>query len=278
MEDFVYLLNKPTKTLDENVNNTLNKTVVDVYGQSDGTIDIGTLQISLFGSYILNIPKAIVSTILTPKLLFPIVSLYKVFSGTELTIKEILKKLSKLFFKIIKNVFWLFIKTFWTLVKKDLLVMIKKIGIKILSNKIKRIKTIILTLISLIVKTLETGIESCEEIFGTILSAIKTALNAPGKIPIPGLLLILSEKLPGFSTDRAFMNITERLESMGVNTGTIYGEDNDLLSLIKGIVDGHTDEMDNNSFVKIALKPAVIPSGPGGAIITPMIEGVGKMF
>lgn len=135
-----------------------------------------------------------------------------------------------------------------------------------------------MVLIALLIAALSGELESCEAIFNVILTTITAALNAPLKLPIPGLLLVFADLLPGYSSDRAFMNITERLTAMGVNLGPLYGEDNKLNSIIKGIVDGHTEEVDMNSFVKIALKPSVIPAGPGGAIISPLVTGVGKMF
>jgi hypothetical protein len=36
--------------------------------------------------------------------------------------------------------------------------------------------------------------------------------------------------------------------------------------------------MDEDSFVKIGLKPSVIPAGVGQAFITPMVVGAGKLF
>jgi hypothetical protein len=88
----------------------------------------------------------------------------------------------------------------------------------------------------------------------------------------------MSERLPGFSTDRAYIDAIERLESSGVNMGPIYGSENKFLSVVKGIIESYSGEMDANSFVKIGLKPSIIPAGPGGAVISPLIEGVGKIF
>ena len=136
----------------------------------------------------------------------------------------------------------------------------------------------LLSLISLLTKILQIDIGSCEEIFNAILNTINSAINMPLKIPVPGLLLSFSDMLPGYSADRAYMNITERLEAVGVNLGPIYGSENKLNSVIKGIIDGHTEEMDTNSYVKIALKPAVIASTAVGAYLTPLNVGVGKIF
>ena len=131
-------------------------------------------------------------------------------------------------------------------------------------NKVKKYKAIVLALMSILTRALQGDIASCTEIFNVILQTITMALNKSVKIPIPGLLLVLSEELPGFSADRAYMNAIERLEASGINMGPIYGSNNDFPSVVKGIIDAYSGEVDENSYVKIALKPITIPSGPGG--------------
>jgi hypothetical protein len=274
MEDFVFLLN--SKNLDQNIDDTLTKTASDASEQ--GGLGIDNLQLSLLNTFILQLPKALVSSVLSPKIFLPIVILYKQFQNVVLTAKEIMKKLAKLFVNMVKALFWRFLAEFWKFIKKDLLEFIKKIAIKIFKNKLKRWKGIILALIALLVKILTEQLESCEAIFNLILQTIQGALNVPIKLPIPGLLLVFSDLLPGYSSDRAFMNANERLTAMGVNMGPLYGSENKLNSIIKGIIDGHSEEMDANSFIKIALKPAVIPAGPTAAVISPLVTGVGKLF
>jgi hypothetical protein len=276
MEDFAYLLNK--KPLDENVNNTLNKAVIDAYEQSGSNIPFDLFQISLMGSYILKIPKALIGTIVSPKMIFPIALSYKILKNEDITVKDLFKKLYKLFYDVIIKHYWNFIKEFWRFIKKDLLLFLQETAIEIIKNKIAKIKTIITSLINILKKVIEGNIGSCSEIFGIILQTIQASLNRSIKIPVPGILLVLSENLPGFSTDRAYIDAIERLESSGVNMGPIYGTENKFPSVIKGIIESYSGEMDANSFVKIGLKPSIIPVVPGGAIISPLVEGIGKIF
>lgn len=276
-EDFVYLLNK--QPIDENVFNTLNKAAQDAYEQSDSSVTLDQFQLSLTAKYILKIPRALITSILSPKMFYPIILMYKAFKGSVVTmIKEMMKTLYKFFMNVIKKLFWLFIKEFWLLIKRDLLDFVKKVAYKILMNKLKKIKMIVQILINIIRRVLTTKIGSCTEIFNAILEAINAAINKSIKIPIPGALLVLSELLPGFSSDRAYINIVERLESSGINMGPIYGSENKLPLLIKGIVDGYSEEVDTNSYVKIALKSAVVGAGTNGYGIIAFAEGVGKQF
>jgi hypothetical protein len=275
IEDFVFLLNTD-KGLDNNIDDTLMKAAADASEQ--GSLGMDDLQISLTNLFILKLPKALVASVLSPKIFLPIVILYKQFQNVVLSAKEIMRKLAKLFSEMIRSLFWRFISEFWRFIKRDLLEFVRKIAKKIFKNKLKRWKGIILALITLLLAVLASGLDNCEAIFNIILTTITTALNAPIRLPIPGLLLVFADMLPGFSTDRAFMNVQERLTAMGVNTGPIFGEENKLNAILKGMIDGHSEEMDQNSFVKIALKPSIIPAGPGGAVISPLVTGVGKMF
>ena len=122
MEDFGYLLNN--KTIDENVDDTLKKAATDAYEQSNGNITPDGFHSSLLNSYILKIPKAIISTVLSPKIFFPLALTYKAvknppISGSTSTGKGLMKELSNLFFNIVKSLFWKFIKEFWGYIKKS---------------------------------------------------------------------------------------------------------------------------------------------------------------
>ena len=135
------------------------------------------------------------------------------------------------------------------------------------------------SLIALLSRILQSNLNNCADLFNTILNTINGALSAKGGFNIPGLLLGFSDALPGYSQDRAFLNITERLEAAGIPTGPINGEPNDLLGAIKSMLDGQTEEMDTNSFIKVSNKEITIPTPVGPLIIPPgILNSAGKMF
>lgn len=280
IEDFVYLTDK--KTINDLVNTTLSRTASDAFEQSDGNIPLANFNLSLINTYILNIPKALVSSIITPKIFLPIVVIYKLFKSLVsqvLEIKDLMKKLYKLFSAIIKEVFWKFITEFWKRIKPELINFIRRLITKILKNKYKRYVTIITSLIALLSRILQSNLNNCADLFNTILNTINGALSAKGGFNIPGLLLGFSDALPGYSQDRAFLNITERLEAAGIPTGPINGESNDLLSAIKSMLDGQTEEMDTNSFIKVSNKEITIPTPFGPLIVPPgILNSSGKIF
>ena len=280
IEDFVYFSNK--KPLNELVDSTLGRTATQAYLDSESNIPPINFNLNLMNLFILNLPKALISSLLSPKIFLPIVIVYKVvksITNQAINVKILMRMLAKLFNTIISQLLWRFLREFWRLVKIDLIAYVIKIVKKILKNKFKRYLTILKSLISFLLRILEQKIDNCYALFSAVISAITAALAANISLKVPGILLLLSERLPGYSQDRAFMNIMERVSASGVKTGPIFGESNNVGTLVKSIIDGHTEEMDQNSFVKIALKGGALPGPSGGAVIIPgLISGVGKMF
>jgi hypothetical protein len=280
-EDFVYLSNK--KNLNDAVNSALLNAAASASAES--TVPLDNLHISLLNTFILNLPKALIGSVLAPKYFLPIVIVYKsVVAGAGalvLSAKEIMKKLSKLFNEIVKNLLWKFISEFWKRVKIDLLNFLQRLALKILKNKTKRYYVIVSTLIALLTKILELGLDNCADLFKLITQSIDLALKGGNiKIPIPGFLLGLAHNLPGYSTDRAQLNIVEKLEASGISTSPIFGESNNLNALVKSIIDGNTEETDANSFIQVSTQEVIIPTPFGLPIIIPpgIINSSGKMF
>lgn len=280
IEDFVYFSDK--KPLNELVDSALGRTATQAYLDSESNIPPINFNLNLMNLFILNLPKALISSLLTPKIFLPIVIVYKVvksITNQAINVKTLMKMLSKLFNTIISQLLWKFLQEFWKLVKVDLIAYVIKIVKKILKNKFKRYLTILKSLIAFLLKVLEQEIDNCYALFSAVISAITAALSANISLKVPGILLLFSDMLPGYSQDRAFMNIMERVSASGVKTGPVFGETNNIGTLVKSIIDGHTEEMDQNSFVKISLKGGALPGPSGGAVIIPgLISGVGKMF
>lgn len=280
IEDFVYFSDK--KPLSENIDEAFSKAAADAFEQSNGGITLPNFQASLFSTFILNLPKALISTALSPKIFLPMAIVYKIvnnLTGTFLSIKNLFKILKKIVYGIIRDIFWRFISEFWKRVKKDLLDFLGTIIIRILKNKYARYVQIIKGLIALLTRLLNANFNNCLDLFNTILSLIRNAISARGGFNIPGFLLGFADEAAGYSQDRAFLNLTERLSAAGIPTGPINGQPNDLLTAFKSMIDANTEEMDQNGFVKAANKEVRIPSPVGPIIIPPGIINVaGKTF
>jgi uncharacterized membrane protein YvlD (DUF360 family) len=280
IKDFIYLTKNKNPKLA--VDEILNKVALDATQQSDSGLSINDFLNNLLNNFILSLPKALMITILSGKLFLPLVILYKMFKSIigTIDIKELAKKFYKAITKTVKELFWLFIREFWKLVKSDLLAFVSILVQQIIKNKYKRYLTIITALISLLKKILEGSIDNCYELFQTVLNTLNSSLSMKVPMNVPSILLTLSEGLPGFSQDRAYMNIMERLEASGIPTGPLYGESNDIGNLVKSVIDGHTEEHDTNSFIKTTNSLPIISGNAGGPIVIPpgMLNIVGKSF
>ncbi len=153
MEDFIYLEGK--RPINEWVNLTLDKAGSDAYEQSYGGIQLPDFQISLHLGFLINIPKAIVMSILSPKVILPIAIIYKLFVGTIIDVKDLLKKMKEFIMCVINELFWKFIREFWKRIKTDLKNFLLRIVRKILRDKLKRYYLVIAALVALLKKLLD---------------------------------------------------------------------------------------------------------------------------
>jgi hypothetical protein len=265
IEDFIYLENKTD--MRSWIEGTLNKAASDAYEQSNFSISLPDFQISLNLSFILNIPKSLVMSIISPKMYLPFVIIYKQFTllGQQVYIdaKDIMLKLKKIFTCTIQQLFWKFIREFWKKVKVDLKNFLMKIINKILRDKFKRYYLVIQALIKLLKKIIEDGINNCADLIQVIGDAIDVALSASGGLQIPNVLLLLAHQLPGFSAVKTSMDITEKMKSMGIPTGDVNGEANYHILSHSAAVQGFADNLATTPFISIPLEPGV----PVGALM-----------
>lgn len=237
------------------------------------------------GNYTLkNLPKALLSVIISPKFFFPIVLLWKMLKEASInvfvSIKTLMKNIGKFLYNTFKDIYNKFLEIFWRIVKPQIALIVKDLIKRIMKNSKSRLKRIILALIDILSMLIPfLGVKSCEDFYNAILQVlnlIRVGVNQK----INGLLLQLSKRLPGYSEDRAIMNVTEFLEANGIPTGDLFGEENNVVQFVSSILKGHQKEVDENSFVQVSLDYAQIPVAPlGGVAVVPpgILKAHGKL-
>ena len=210
-EDFV----DDDGNLNDAVNDALLNSAMDAHNQSDGNIPPDNFHLTLLNTFILNLPKALIGSVLSPKFFLPIIIIYKVVvAGVGAAIKsakEIMKVLWKLFYYVITKLLWKFISEFWKRVKRDLLLFLVDIAATILGNKTKRYRKMLLALIAILTKILENGLDNCKDLYEMINLSIDLALSGLGgglnggfsSSGISAFMLPFFLKKPGYSEDRA---------------------------------------------------------------------------
>ena len=123
-------------------------------------------------------------------------------------------------------------------------------------------------LIALLKKIIESGIDNCNGLFGAISAAIDAALSATGNIRMPNVLLLLADRLPGFSAVKTNMEAVEKMNSLGIPTGDVNGEPNYLLLALGANTNALADNIAKTPFEFVNKSMPV--AGPFPGVVPPM--------
>jgi hypothetical protein len=224
------------------------------------------IKLSVDLSFILNLPKAIMMAILSPKVLLPILIMLKAIGqGIGDLVENLLdfmKYFAKLVIGIMSKVGGLFIQELFEIIKKDIQVLINQIIEDISKEAALKKYAIILRLIQLIliiIKFIDDW-RKCKSVVDEILQLLQLAGTG---FKLPGFLVAASELLGGFSASRAGINIIEEMEKMGLPTGAMPdGSPNLMLISMLGSVRASQKEENENGKVQVYIKPlTALPSG-----------------
>ena len=252
------------------------------------------LDIAVNKEILKQIPLALASAVLSPKVLLPIFILLQVVESDAKNLynqsitsantitqsgntvlggvnnivnnsTDFLKVFQSFNIQVVSKIGAIFIKELYDILKKDLLNLLSLI-IKdvVVSAKLKKYKMIIrLVDILLVVSQLVQDYRKCKSLITNILTLLKTIFGKPdGKIPLP--LLLLSEFLPGSSPERATINTIELLQSVGIPTGTLPDGSPNLMAIYNLMSNkGADDEESENGKVE-------------GTVVTP--AGIYRVF
>ena len=250
-QDFAHLTNNTsTYSLNQIVDSTLYNVANAAY-QDSNAASLDHIHINLVKNFSLNMPKALVGSVMSPKYILPISIVYKsvVNNGNSAITyaKEIMKNLYKFFNKVIKDIFWKFINNVWTRIKRDLLDFLKAFAYKILKDKAKKYALILSGLIALIQNILNNNIDNCNALYNIIIGTINTALSAStANLNLSGILASFANLRPGTDQNLMLMNFIENAQKNGVNTNDIFGQPNKLINHAKSSIDSIMDNFVNN--------------------------------
>jgi hypothetical protein len=209
------------------------------------------LELAVNKEYVKQIPLALASAVLSPKVLFPILTLMQVvesqakntynqavtsgntiiqsgnttLGGVNNIINngvDFLKVFKSFNIQVVSRIGAIFIKTLYEILKKDLINLISSVISDISKSAVLKKYTIILRLVNilLIVAQLVDDYRKCKSLINDILLLLKTIFGKPnGSIPLP--LLALSKFLPGTSPERSTINSIEFLQGVGIPTGVL---------------------------------------------------------
>ena len=197
--------------------------------------------LSIDHNIIKKISLAVASCVLTPKNLLPLFTLMSVIqSGATYTYTnannatknvnvisdgvDFVKKWKSFTIGTISEINSIFIKILFDSLKKDLVNLMASIIVDLEKNRVTKKYAIILRLVGLAIAIAQLikDYKQCKSLLNDIL-AILTLIRTikVKKDGIPKFLLALTPQLPGFSPQRAFINVIEELQSLGLPTGAL---------------------------------------------------------
>jgi hypothetical protein len=226
------------------------------------------IEINIDLSFLKEFPKAMVSTVLSPKVVLPLMITTKSLGqNLDLQISSFMdftKNLKSFFIKFASRVGELFVKLLFDIIKKDILALVQSLNLNILRGLNNKKLNIILTLTQLIISiaNIIKDFRECKSVIDDLLNALKLASQGfNNNIPLP--LLLSSQLLSGYSSDRAFLNVIANFEELGLPTGTMPdGSPNLMLASIKAVLDGSDEENASNGKTQVAILPlSITPIG-----------------
>ncbi len=209
------------------------------------------LEVAVNKQILKQIPLAVASAVISPKVLFPIFTLLQVVEGqakntynqavtsTNTFIQsgntslggvnniinnstDFLKVFKSFNIQVISKIGAIFLQTLYEILKKDIINLISSVIADITKSALLKKYAIILRLVNilLILSQLVDDYRRCKSLIANILLLLKTIFGrANGSIPLP--LLLFTDFLPGTSPERASINTLELLQGVGIPTGTL---------------------------------------------------------
>lgn len=240
------------------------------------------IKLGIDTSFLTNLPKAILMALLTPKVVLPIMIMLKSVGQTigDLinNLDDFLLRLRKFVINMMSKIGAIFIKELVELIKRDIKRLVSQILADIGTEKVKKLYTIILKLIQIILLVLQiiSDYRKCKSIVDEILALLSLLSGGAGNSKIPAPLLAATELLDGFSNTRAFINVIDEYQKLGLPTGPLPDGSPNLMIISKfAEINGIQKEQNENGKVQVFVKP--LTTTPGGTTL-PSGDVFGKAF
>ena len=240
------------------------------------------LNISIKEGILKIIPKAVVMTILSPKVLLGLVIALKA-AGSAIVdliedIQTFIKNMRKFLVNLISKIGAIFVEEIFKLLKKNLRKLVELLIIEIVKESKNVQLKIITTIAYALIQIANAAIDwrQCKSVVDEILNLLNLGLSWMSP-RVPTFALAASRILPGYSTTRALSNVVEGFQKIGIPTGdTPSGKSNKFVPAIFETLKGHHEEFVSNAKTEIFIPPLAVVALGGGT--TKPGRGYGKTY
>lgn len=267
--------------LADNITNVITDTLSEEQKKFEGEFalalsfpTITELSVDVNFNFIANLPKAFITSILSPKVILPIMIMIKAIQQlatttlnqvcqSEINSMQDFFKCFKTFMKnLVSKIGGLFVRELFELIKKDIRRLISALIKDLAKEQATKKYAMILSLIQLllIITSFVRDWRRCKSVIDELLALLDLGLSFVPQIPLP--LLAASSLKQGYSSSRAMVNTIEELQKKGIPTGPMPdGSPNlfvqSMFSQLKGSDSERTKNGKNTNFVpSLAVSPA----------------------
>jgi hypothetical protein len=184
------------------------------------------LKISFDFNFVKKIPVAVVSTVISPKTLFPFVTMMvamgKEYDMSLKGLSSFTRQNKQLMKNLVSKIGAEFIETIFNELKRDIRTLVKSIILDIKSDEAAIAYAMIERLVSLAlaIASIVRDFRQCKSVIDSILQLFNLVSLKSGQ-SIPLWLVKLSAFLPGYSPNRAFINSISYMQQLGLPTGPL---------------------------------------------------------
>ena len=268
------------------INGLVDKVLSNAQKEFNLNLNLPSFKLNLNNEFIKNLPNGLVMSILSPKVLLPIMIMIKSLSqsvGENIdyaidNVQDFFNKFKRYVISITSKIVAIFVKVLFDLIKKDIFNLLQVIVKDLAKEKATKKYAMIAKLVQLliIVANFIKDYRQCKSVIDELLNLFRVLTSGwGGEIPLP--LLFASQALDGYSYTRAFLATVEEMQKLGIPTGNLpSGAPNKFVLGKLAQLKAMAMEEAENGKVQIAV-PALAVAAFGGGTTIPQ-SAFGKKF
>jgi hypothetical protein len=241
------------------------------------------INLSVKFDYLKKIPLAIMTTILSPKVLLGLMVMIKSLKSEIADLVEDAKTFLLAFknyiIQIMSKITSIFIEELFKLIKKNMKLLVENLVFEISKEakdkRLRMISSIIFVLYQL--ANAAVDYRRCKSVVDELLKILSLTLKNIG-LGIPSFILFGSQFLNGVSDTRSFANVIENLQKAGIPTGDLPdGSPNIMNMAMFQLIKGTNQEQSENGRTDIFIPPLTVVT-PLGPYSTKPVKAHGKSY
>lgn len=251
-----------------NENNIINQTSNIINNTTDQRF-----KLAYDSAWIEQFPKALVTTILSPKVMLPFMTTAKLLNQPSVdntkSLEDFIKNYKTFLIEFVSQIGATYTRILYNLIRKDIKKLIKQILADVERENKEKIKNMIFPLTVLGVgvslkilkdfRDCKSVVDDLTKILSLVVRKKVSALQANPNSDVPLPLLFTARLLEGSSPTRSYINTVQSLQELGVPTGPMPdGSPNEFLASIYAIIQGVDKENAENGKSVVAVGPLTV--------------------